>query len=320
MKAPPSESRGVVLAHDGYRLAVTRFAAREPRAAMVVASAMGVRQEFYAPIARFFAGHGIEVLTFDYRGTFASRQGPLRGFHADVMTWAMQDLDAVLLEATRWGPRLRGDDSKGGDDKGRPREGGGPIYFLGHSLGGQLLGVLPHNGLVEAAITVTAGSGWYRFNDRMPLQVRLFWFGAIPLLTPLFGHFPGRALRMVGDLPAGVALQWRRWALHPDYIHSAGAHVAESFARVRAPVAGWSFEDDPIVTRPAIDDLHRRYVNAAVQRHHVEPREVGRKAIGHFGFFAESSRDTLWSGALEALSVRQPIQAAPPLRGAAQTA
>jgi predicted alpha/beta hydrolase len=135
----------------------------------------------------------------------------------------------------------------------------------------------------------------------MPLQVRLFWFAAIPSLTPLFGYFPGRALRMVGDLPAGVARQWRRWALHPEYIHSESAEVAASFARVRAPVVGYSFEDDPIITRPAIDDLHGRYTQADVQRHHVHPRDVGRRHVGHFGFFAEASRDPLWRATLRKL-------------------
>lgn len=277
--------RGTAPAHDGFPLAVTRYASRQPWASMVLANAMGVRQEFYAPLARWLAAQGVDVLTFDYRGTFASRQAPLRGFPADVMTWATQDLDAMLLAAARPGM---------------------PAFYLGHSLGGQLLGVLPSNRRIDAAVTVTAGSGWYRYNDRMPLQVRIFWFAAIPLLTPLAGYFPGRALRMVGDLPAGVARQWRRWALHPDYIHSHAPEVAAAFARVRAPVVGYSFEDDPIITRIAIDDLHRRYTGAPVERRHIHPADLGRRAVGHFGFFAEASRDTLWTEALRKLRTAAP--------------
>jgi predicted alpha/beta hydrolase len=275
--------RGTARAHDGFPLAVTRFTASgKPWAGLVIASAMGVRQEFYAPIASYLAGHGIHVLTFDYRGTFASRTGSLRGFHADVMTWATQDLDAMLVEADAIATAL-------------------PVLYLGHSLGGQLLGVLPGNTRVRAAITVTAGSGWYGLNDRMPLQVRLFWFGLVPALTPLFGYFPGRALRVVGDLPAGVAMQWRRWCLDPDYVHSEGAEVAAAFARIAAPIVGYSFEDDPLVTRPAIDDLHGRFVNAAVERRHLRPAEAGAGGVGHFGFFHERSRDGLWAEALRKL-------------------
>jgi predicted alpha/beta hydrolase len=275
--------RGTARAHDGFPLAVTRFTASgKPWAGLVIASAMGVRQEFYAPLAQYLSEHGIHVLTFDYRGTFASRTGSLRGFPCDVMTWATQDLDAMLVEADAIATAL-------------------PVLYVGHSLGGQLLGALPGNRRVRAAATVTAGSGWYRLNDRMPWRVRLLWFGLVPLLTPLFGYFPGRALRVVGDLPAGVAWQWRRWCLDPDYLLCEGAGIAAGFARVAAPITAYSFEDDPFITRPAVDDLHRRYVNAAVGRRHLRPEDAGAGSVGHFGFFHERSRDTLWTGMLREL-------------------
>ena len=35
-------------------------------------------------------------------------------------------------------------------------------------------------------------------------KVGIFWFGAVPLLTPVFGYFLGARLGMVGDLPRGV--------------------------------------------------------------------------------------------------------------------
>ena len=38
-----------------------------------------------------------------------------------------------------------------------------------------------------------------------------------PVLTPLFGYFPGKALRMVGDLPAPAMRQWSRWCRHPEF-------------------------------------------------------------------------------------------------------
>ena len=271
--------RGTASAADGCELAVTRFPAQgAPWATLVVAGAMGVRQDFYAPIARFFAESGIHVLTFDYRGMGWSRKGSLAACDATVTDWAEKDLNAMLGEARAMAPRL-------------------PLMLLGHSLGGQLLGVLPDNTAVAAAVTVTAGSGYYRFNDRMRVRVRIFWFVAVPLLTPLCGYFPGKALRMVGDLPRGVALQWRRWCLHPDYLVSEdGARAA--FARVAAPILGYSFADDEMITRAAVDHLHGFYAAAPVERRHVAPEQVGRKRIGHFGYFSEGSRPTLWKETL----------------------
>src|SRR6185295_3867468 len=187
-----------------------------PRATLLIAGAMGVRSDFYAPLARYLAENGVHAFTFDYP------------FEGDLFGWTRY-LDERLVEARDAAPGL-------------------PLLYLGHSLGGQLLGVLPHATEVKAALTVTAGSGYYRFNDRMPLRVRLFWFGMIPLLTPLFGYFPGKRLRMVGDLPKGVAWQWRKWCLHPEYLLAEGDEWRSAFDRIRIPIRGYSFEDDHIVT------------------------------------------------------------------------
>ena len=262
-------------------IAVRRFAAAgTPWANLVIAGAMGVRQDFYERFARFLAAQGVNTLTFDYPGMGYSRSGGLRGFHVDVSTWAERDLNTMLFEAQAMGHSL-------------------PLLYLGHSLGGQLLGVLPDVARVKAALTVTAGSGYYKHNDRMPLRVRVLWFAAIPALTPIFGYFPGKPLRVVGDLPGGVAWQWRRWCLHPEYLLAEGERYRDAFARVRIPIRGYSFEDDPLITRPAIDQLHGFYRAAAVERRHVAPAELGVPAIGHFGFFSERSRETLWKEAVE---------------------
>lgn len=273
------ERRETALAADGRELAVTRFTAQGASwATLVLGSAMGVRQDFYAPFARFLASQGVHVLTFDYRGMGWSLDGSPAKVDVDVSGWAEKDLNAMLLEARRAAPRL-------------------PLAFVGHSLGGQLLGVLPDNGQVRAALTVTTGSGWYRFNDRMRFGVRVLWFVAMPLLTPLFGYFPGKALRMVGDLPRGVTWQWRRWCLHPEYILAEGERARAAFGRVTAPILAYSFEDDDLITRPAVESLHGFYRNARLTHRHLAPADVGQGRVGHFGFFAPRSEATLWKAA-----------------------
>jgi predicted alpha/beta hydrolase len=245
---------------------------------MLIASAMGVRQDFYEPVARFFARHGVHVLTFDYRGMGASRRGGLAAFEADVADWAAKDLDAMLTEAQRADSQL-------------------PVVLLGHSLGGQIFGIAPSNASVRAAIHVSAGSGYYRFNERMRLRVRFLWFVAIPLATRLAGYFPGRALGMIGDLPRGVALQWRRWCLDPDYLLAEGPAARTAFERVRCPILSWSFEDDVMLPRSAIESLNGFYRNARLEHRHVAPGTVRAERVGHFGFFSERQR-ALWTESL----------------------
>ena len=60
----------------------------------------------------------------------------------------------------------------------------------------------------------------------------------------------------------------------------------------------YSFEDDPMITREAVDSLNRFYTEAPITRRHVDPAEVGARRIGHFGYFAEASRATLWGESL----------------------
>jgi predicted alpha/beta hydrolase len=272
----------------------TRFPAQgEAWATLLMANAMAVRQEFYAPFARFLAANGVHVLTFDYA---------IPDNDVTVSDWAEKDLAAMLVEARAPAPKL-------------------PLLFAGHSLGGQLIGVTPGNDAVRASLHITAGSGYYKFNDRMPLRVRALWFVFMPLLTPLFGYFPGKRLRMVGDLPRGVANQWRRWCLHPDYLLSEGEGARAAYARFSAPIFSYSFEDDDINTRPGIDKLHSFYTAAHVVRRHVHPRDAGLERIGHFGFFAEKCRETLWRDALAWLrSQASPSTQSTVIRGTAQAA
>ncbi|MGZ5063361.1 MAG: alpha/beta hydrolase family protein [Usitatibacter sp.] len=278
--------RDTAKAADGYDLAVTRFPARGTAwATLCVGGAMGVRQDFYAPFASFLAENGIHVLTFDYRGSGWSRPRKLADFKATVTEWADQDLDAMLVEARRPAPQL-------------------PLLFVGHSLGGQILGLARHGEDVRAIVNVTAGSGYYKLNEKMAVHVRVLWFVLMPLLLPLFGYFPGKRLRMIGDLPLGVAWQWRKWCLHPDYVLSEGGDAYARFARVKAPILSLSFTDDAMITRRAIGRVEESYPNARIDSRHVAPRDLGLGSIGHFGFFSQRMAGTLWKDSLEWLRAK----------------
>jgi len=264
----------------GEEIAVTRFPARgEAIATVLMPTAMGVRQDFYAPFAEHLAEAGLHVTTFDWRGMGWSRPASLRGYPVRITDWAREDLDRMLHEARQPAPHL-------------------PLLYVGHSLGGQLLGIAPGNAMVSAMLTLNAGNGWYKFNRASPWQLRFFWFAAVPLLTPLFGYFPGKMLRMVGDLPSGVAWQWRRWCTSPHYmVDDKGIPLREGFERVRVPVRSYSFSDDSLVSREAIEDLHSCYKHAQLEHRHFSPAQLSIERIGHFGFFAQPGRDTLWDEA-----------------------
>jgi predicted alpha/beta hydrolase len=259
----------------------------EAQATVVIGGAMGVPQDYYAAYAQWLAGQGYRVWTFDYRGHGDSRPPSpghtLRGYRADLYDWAF-DYETVVLTARRERPQR-------------------PLYLLGHSLGAQLPGLFRHPEQVDGLLSIAAGSGYWRDNAP-PLRRRVLflWHVMVPLATPLCGYFPGRRLGMVGDLPAGVIRQWRRWCLHPRY--SAGAEgpaVAQRYAQVRFPLLAWSFSDDELMTLRGTHHLVDLYAGAPRQVQTLWPADAGVQRIGHFGFFRDGLRATLWPRSLAAL-------------------
>ena len=254
-----------------------------PRASVVIGGAFGVRQSFYESFARWLARQGFRVTTFDYRGHGDSLHGPLRRVRADLFDWA-RDYEAVIARARQALP-------------------GAPLYLLGHSLGAQLPGLLQHPERVDGLLSIAAGSGYWRDNaPQLKRMVLYFWHVAVPLATWLCGYFPGRALRKVGDLPAGVVLQWRRWCLHPGYsVGAEGAAAEQSYARVRFPVLALSITDDELMTARGTRNLLALYPNAPQRLDPISPADVQARRIGHFGLFRSQFADTLWPRTIDSL-------------------
>ena len=276
----------VLTAEDGYPLAAHAFTpAGDPRATVLLPAAMGVRQDFYFPFASWLRDQGFEAITFDYRGVGRSAPPSLRGFDADLVDWATKDYNAAL----RWA-------------KGRASE--RRVFIVGHSLGGQLPGILPDVEGVDGIVTVASGSGYWRENVlSLRRWVWFFWFVAVPLWTRVFGYFPGRRLRKVGDIPKGAIFQWRDWCLDKDYlIGHLGDAGRRDFARIECPVLSLSFTDDEMMSETNIRRLHEFYVNAPLELRRVDPRDIGAKRIGHFGFFRSSFQSTLWPHVTDWLS------------------
>jgi len=266
-----------ITAADGFRLAARFFVPDgQPAGSVLLVPAMGVPQSFYEPFARWAAANGFVTASFDYRGMGRSRPASLRGFQADLFDWARLDCQAVL-DALAW------------------ETSGHPLYWIGHSLGGQILPFVDGRERIRKMITIGTGSGYWRENSP-PLKRRvwLLWYLVVPLTLPLFGYFPGQRLGMVGDLPKAAMTRWRRWCLNPDYAVGAEPGVREQYAAVRTPIVSLSFEDDEFMSARNTESLHGFYVNAPRRMLRIAPRDAGLERIGHFGFFRREHEDSLW--------------------------
>lgn len=248
------------------------------RGAVLIAPAMGVKQRFYADFAGWLAEQGFLAVTFDYLGMGLSRQVPLRQLDVDVLDWARHDGSAVLAKVAEAAGNL-------------------PLYWIGHSVGAQILPLVKGHERLTRIITIAAGSGYWRENSpQIRRKAWLLWHGLAPVLTALAGYFPGGRIGAVGDLPAGVIRQWRRWCLHPEYLIGVeGEPVRQAFDAVRTPLTSLSFTDDEMMSARNTESLHGFYTSAPKSLRRIAPSEIGADRIGHFGFFRSSFAPTLWS-------------------------
>jgi predicted alpha/beta hydrolase len=283
MRTGQTASRpATITAADGFDIAAQTYGdAARCRAGVLVVGAMGVVQQYYGPFAQWLATQGYYVVTFDYRGIGDSRpifhRESLRGFDADVTTWATRDVPAAV-------------------DFVADRIGDKPLLWLGHSLGGQILGQVPNRTRITAMVTVATGSGYWMQNAwRLRLAAGWLWYVLAPLGTRIAGYFPGRRLRKVGDLPAGVMRQWRAWCLHRDYcVGALGQAVRGQYARITTPILSLSFTDDEFMSRVNTESMHGFYAAAPREMRRIAPRDIGASRIGHFGFFRRSHAEQLW--------------------------
>jgi predicted alpha/beta hydrolase len=281
-----AEKSFTLKARDGYALGATWFEPESPRAVVVVNPAMAVPQVYYASFARWLAARGLAALTYDYRGIGRSAPQPWNAFDTTILEWAAKDVPAAIDEAAGKGL---------------------PLFVVGHSVGGQVMGVVPGVERAAGMVLVTAQSGWWGHWPLLGIPGRLglgaLWFGGMPLAARAFRRLPMKALRQGEDLPMGVALQWARWGRRRDYVASETGR--EPYGKVRAPILALSFADDPFAPKASVDALLDLYASAPREHRHLTPKQAGARAVKHFGYFKSSiGEPVLWPMAAEWIESR----------------
>ncbi|MFO1250146.1 MAG: alpha/beta fold hydrolase [Inhella sp.] len=270
---------------DGTPLAARLFLPEgNPRAAVLIGAAMGVPQSYYAELARWLAGQGLAVQTFDFRGIGASRpeahRRSLRGYRAGIQHW-VQDMDAALRHLQSQVP-------------------GAPLLVVGHSLGGQLPGLLPSRERIHGLVGVAAGSGfWGHQPEPQRSRARWFWGWGVPLATALYGYFPGAKLKLIGDLPLGVIRDWKRWCNQSGYLLD-DPGLREHYQGFTAPFVSLQISDDEMLSETSIQTLYQGYAGAR-ERELITLTPAAGGRIGHLGFFRAQQATTLWPILLQQL-------------------
>lgn len=265
-----------ISAPEDWTLAGTLHSALEPRdnaPIVLISSAAGVPHGYYNHYARYLIDQGAAaVLSYDYRGMSGSagdrgRWKELRMFH-----WAQLDFPAAAQFL-------------------KDRFPGRKLVGLGHSYGGQALGLSGAASEFERYATVATMSGYWRNLDT-PWSV---WFQTQILgraTVKLLGYVP-KGVGVGEAFPGTVFRDWANWINSPDYwFGKADVPGQDNFEKVTLPYLSIGLRDDPWGTKAAIDAFMKHYSNAQFEQAWLEPGESGK--IGHLGFFRRAHRDTHW--------------------------
>jgi predicted alpha/beta hydrolase len=262
MTPPPGREQRVIELTDGATVRAARFVPAAPRASIVLFPALGVEAAYYEPLALALASRDLAVVTADLRGLGGSSVRPRRG--VDFGYARLIDDAAVVLAAAREATA-------------------GPVYALGHSLGGHVAALVAglRPDAMDGLVLVAAGTPYvtrFRAATAGGLLV-LSWL--VQISGTLLGYVPGRRFRFGGTEAAQLMSEWARLARSGRF-RIDGIDAERALASARVPALVVSIEDDWLAPRAAVDHLASKLAQAAIERRHVTAADADPRALDHF--------------------------------------
>lgn len=270
-----------LVAEDGRELAAYRYLPDgEPLASVALLPAFAVKQRFYRHYATYLADQGFAVLTFDTRGIGESLLGHVRDSPVTTTEWVTLDHVAAL----RW-----------------LQEQPGPNLAVGHSLGGQIPGVVDAARCLDGLYGVAAQLGyWGHFDGAARWRMRATFSVLMPGFTKLFGYLPGWT-GLGEDVPGPAMLEWAAWLRSPNYLVDHVPGAAERYRSWPGEYVGVGFTDDTYAPVRGVRALTACYDPERAQLTLHRPCDLGLDEVGHFGFFRPEQGKVLWEPSVRQL-------------------
>ena len=263
---------------DGFKIAVTSFGENNAtKKIIVISSAIGVKQTFYAKYATYLANKGYLVFTYDYRGIGDSKPKKLKDFEAHFTDWADKD----FLGLTQYIEDCYPNHEK---------------FLIGHSIGGIMIGLTRAYKVYDKIVTIGSQYGYIKnFHQKDKPKVNFFFRIAIPILSAFYGFFPSQKVGMGEPIPIGIAKDWRKLILNETSILGYADETQNLYDEITKPVLIISLDDDFMATPKSVD-LFAQFVlkNAKKKRLNIIPKEYGLNEIGHLDFFREKNKTEIW--------------------------
>ncbi|MEH6343560.1 MAG: alpha/beta hydrolase [Bermanella sp.] len=274
-------------ASDGQILKGFFYPSEQAKATLIIGSALGVPQQFYKHYSNFMSKQGYQCLSFDYRGIGLSKLSG-KGANAELAHWGSLDVEAAIIAAKKLSKEHKVDDSE--------------LYYMGHSIGGQLLGLAPSSASIKACMFVGVSAPYWK---RWPYPRKIFMnfvsYGILPVLSFARNVFPAKAVGLSSiNIPAGCASDWGKWMRDPDYLFGKKFKLNLSgYERINSPILSLCFDDDDFAPHQNVEHILAFFSNAETQNQLVKHGEVNLGNIDHMGYFRAKFEHSLWPMSLD---------------------
>ena len=164
-------------------------------------------------------------------------------------------------------------------------------------MGGQVAGLMSNYHLIERYFFFCSTAGhWRLFDFPMNIFSLFMWYVHIPITTRLLGYMPKSLTYRGVSMSKGVAVEWAAWSRRKKYISAFFNKTIEKeyYSDITQKISILSFTDDPIATNRAMTSMLAYYKNASIEKHRINPSDLGLGRIGHSGFFTRKANQQLW--------------------------
>ena len=268
--------KSIEIIANGAPLSATLFEVAGSNTVLIISSATGVKQAYYQKFAQYAADRGITVITFDYQSIGGSRNKPVKDYQIEAADWSRNDLEGVIQYVMSHYPDAR-------------------KVILGHSIGGQLIGLAKSAPLMDQLVLVAAQSGYWKYWKGFgKVKMWFNWYVLFPAVLWAFGYLKAKQFSSMENLPYHVANQWRNWGKHVNYLMSDPSITEKFYHHIQADLTAFSIDDDDLAPRGAVQWMTSQYRNASSKSIHLKPEDFQTNKIGHFGVFKEKFQETIW--------------------------
>lgn len=260
--------------NNGAELTATIFVPENLRGAIMIGPATGIKRQFYFNFCKFLAENDFAVIAYNNEGIGDSSNNDLKKSGADLISWGQSDMSCVFAKLKELVP-------------------GTKYHLIGHSAGGQLVGLMHGATELTSIINYACSSGSLR-HIKYPFKFSAMFFlnCFIPISNSLLGYTNSKLMGMGEPLPKRVAQQWKEWCNRTGYIknHLETHEIINYYNQLSCPGLWINSTDDKIANNKNVDDMIRVFPNLKIEKLTLNPSEYNLNEIGHMKFFSKQNK------------------------------